>query len=78
MKKRLEGIVVSTKSGDTIVVEVTRRSAHPMYRKIIKRTRKYLVSPNGTTASVGDRVLIEETRPQSKRKNFKLVEALKK
>ncbi len=77
MKKILEGIVVSTKMKDTIVVEVTRKAPHPMYRKIIKRTKKYKVSPAGQDVNVGDTVKIAQTRPISGNKHFKVVEVKK-
>lgn len=64
------GVVVSNKMKDTIVVEVTRYSRHPKYKKFIKRTKRYMAEDRGNTKSVGEKVEIKETRPLSKRKKF--------
>ena len=71
--KALKGIVVSTKMQNPIVVEVTRRTPHPLYKKLMKRSKKYKVDSNNITAKVGDSVAIEEIKPLSKDKHFKLV-----
>lgn len=75
-KQRL-GIVVSNKMQKTIVVKVQRLTKHPKYAKTIKRYNKFKVHDEKNQAKAGDKVLIEETRPLSKDKHFRLVEVLK-
>jgi small subunit ribosomal protein S17 len=60
----------------TIVVEVMRRVPHPRFKKIVKRTSKFFAHDEKEEAKVGDRVLIEETKPRSKRKCWELKEVL--
>lgn len=64
--------VVSTKMKDTIVVEITRRVPHPLYKKRLKRTSRFKVSAPGNTVSVGEVVTVVETRPIAKDVHFKL------
>jgi small subunit ribosomal protein S17 len=71
----LRGTVVSTKMQDTITVAVERYVMHPKYKKFMRRTKKFLVHDKGNTAKDGDKVVIRETRPISKRKHFELVKA---
>ncbi|MBI1357610.1 MAG: 30S ribosomal protein S17 [Acidobacteria bacterium] len=71
-KNRKVGEVVSTKMDKTIVVEVTRRVAHPLYRRIMKRKKKFLAHDETGEARTGDRVRIVECRPLSKRKCWRL------
>ena len=71
-KNRKVGEVVSTKMDKTIVVEVTRRVAHPLYRRIVKRKKKFLAHDETGAAQMGDRVRIVECRPLSKRKCWQL------
>ncbi len=72
-KKTLYGTVVSTKMKDTVTVAVTRYVKHPKYKKYIMRTKKYFAHDPGNTKEEGARVTIEETRPISKHKHFKVV-----
>lgn len=72
--KTLSGVVVKTAMKDTITVSVERLTKHPKYEKYMRRTKKYLVHDAGNTAKVGDKVVIQETRPLSKRKRFMLIE----
>jgi len=74
----LEGIVVSTKTKQAILVEVVRKTPHKLYKKLIKREKKYKVDPKEFTVQVGDRVRIVETLPLSKDKHFKIAEVIKK
>jgi len=74
MAKVLKGKVVSTKMTNTVVVEVVRRTPHPLYKKLLKRSNKFLVDPAGREVSVGDTVSIVEIRPMSKNKYFRLQE----
>jgi len=72
------GRVVSAKMQKTIVVEVERRVEEPQYQRTIKRTSRFMAHDEKNTAKVGDSVRIEETRPLSKRKRWRLREVLVK
>ena len=74
VRKTREGVVVSNCQDKTIVVEVVRKTAHPMYKKVVKTTKKYYAHDEENTAKVGDKVSIAETRPLSKLKRWRLVE----
>jgi small subunit ribosomal protein S17 len=76
--KQKIGIVVSTKMNKTIVVKVENRYSHPIYSKIMIKTRKYLVHDDIETCNVGDQVLVQECRPLSKKKRWKLIKILSK
>lgn len=71
--KVLQGIVTSVKMQNTAVVEVTRHRPHPLYKKLLKRTKKHKVETNGIVVAVGQSVKIVETKPISKDKHFTLV-----
>ena len=77
-RKELEGIVVSDKMDKTITVAVVEMVAHPLYKKVVKRTKKYKVHDENNEAGEGDKVLIMETRPLSKDKRFRLVRIIEK
>jgi small subunit ribosomal protein S17 len=77
-RKEQLGYVVSTKMQKTIVVEVTRQRAHPMYRRVVKRSKKFYAHDENNTAHVGDVVRIEETRPLSKLKRWELKEIVRR
>ncbi len=68
------GEVVSNSASKTIVVEVTRRVAHPLYRRIVSRKKKFHAHDENGEANVGDRVKIVEFRPLSKQKRWRLDE----
>jgi small subunit ribosomal protein S17 len=76
MAKQLNGIVVSSDMKDTVIVEVTRKVAHPIYKKLLKRTKKFKADTREVKAAVGDQVSIVETRPLSKDKHFKIGKVL--
>lgn len=76
-KKTRVGIVASNKMNKTIVVEVERRVAHPLFKKIVRKTSKFYAHDEEQKAAIGDTVLIEESRPLSKLKRWNLVEVLK-
>ncbi len=76
LRKTRVGVVTSDAMDKTIVVEVRRRVPHPRFKKIVKRTSTFFAHDETGDAKVGDRVLIEETRPMSKRKCWKLREVL--
>ncbi len=72
------GRVVSDKMSKTIVVEVARRVEEPRYKRTIGRTSRFLAHDEKNSARIGDRVRIEETRPLSKLKRWRLREILTK
>ena len=76
-RKVREGEVVSTKMDKTIVVRISRRISHPLYKKIITRYTKFNAHDERSEAHVGDLVKIMETRPLSKMKRWRLVEVVK-
>jgi len=76
--KNLVGLVVSTKMTKTIVVQVERQRAHPLYRRVVSRSKKFYAHDEQETAHVGDSVRIEETRPLSRLKRWKLKEIVKR
>jgi small subunit ribosomal protein S17 len=70
------GTVVSAKMAKTIVVEVHRRVAHPLYRRVLSRRSKFYAHDEEGLAKLGDRVRIVESRPLSKLKRWRLVEVV--
>ncbi len=76
--KMIEGVVVKTAMKDTATVLVERFVMHPKYKKYMRRSKKFLVHDAGNQAQVGERVLIRETKPLSKRKHFILVDRITK
>ena len=77
-RKTLVGEVVSTKMQKTIVVEVDRRKSHGLYKRVIARSKKFYAHDEKNTAHVGDVVRIEETRPLSRLKRWRLIEIVRK
>ncbi len=77
-RKTRVGKVVSDKMDKTIVVAVEDRVAHPLYKKIIKRTYKLKAHDENNECGIGDRVRVMETRPLSKDKRWRLVEIIEK
>jgi small subunit ribosomal protein S17 len=77
-RKSRRGYVVSDKMDKTIVVEVEDRVKHPLYGKVIRRTNKVKAHDENNTAGIGDLVIINETRPYSATKRWRLVEILEK
>jgi small subunit ribosomal protein S17 len=75
--KQFIGEVISTKNAKTAIVKVGQRSMHPVYKKIINRTKNFASDTNGIEIKEGDKVVIQETRPISKTKKFKVVEVIK-
>ena len=72
-KRILQGVVVSDKQDKTIVVKVERRVAHPLYKKFIRRSKKYTAHDEANECQIGDLVEIAECRPLSKHKRFRLI-----
>ncbi len=78
MRKQRVGFVVSNKMDKSISVSVERRLKHPMYGKFVKKNKKFLAHDEKNECQIGDLVRIEETRPLSARKRWRLVEVLEK
>lgn len=78
MARSIVGTVVSDKADKTIVLSVTVRKTHPIYKKQYSRTTKYIAHDENNEANVGDVVEVEETRPISARKRLKLVKVVTK
>jgi len=76
-RKTRIGVVISDKMDKTIVVEVSRRVKHAMYGKFLKRRVRYKAHDETNVSNIGDQVLIEETRPQSRHKRWRLKTTLK-
>jgi len=72
-KRILQGVVVSDKMNKTIVVQVERRVMHPIYKKFVRRTKKYSAHDEGNVHKVGETVRIQECRPISKRKRWEVI-----
>lgn len=77
-RKQRVGEVVSNKMAKTIVVRVQRRFPHPQFKKIVTSYKKFYAHDEKTEAKVGDTVRIEESRPLSKLKRWKLVEVVER
>ncbi len=78
LRKTRVGTVVSDKMDKTVVVAIHDNVKHPLYKKIIKRTVRFKVHDENNECRVGDKVMIMETRPLSKDKNWRLVEIIEK
>jgi small subunit ribosomal protein S17 len=72
-RRILQGVVVSDKGEKTVVVLVERRVMHPIYKKFIKRSKKYMAHDDANAAKTGDKVRIRECRPISKRKHWEVL-----
>jgi small subunit ribosomal protein S17 len=72
-KRVLQGIVVSDVNEKTVTVEVERRFMHPVYKKFIVRSKKYLAHDESNKVKAGERVKIRECRPLSKRKRWEVI-----
>ncbi len=77
MAKVFTGKVISDKMTNTVVVSVTSRKPHPMYRKLLKRSKHFKADTAGKEVKVGDTVKLAETRRISKDKYFKVVEIIR-
>ena len=74
-RRVLQGTVVSDAAEKTVVVNVQRRVSHPVYKKFITRSKKYMAHDEANSAKKGDIVQIRECRPLSKRKSWEVVSA---
>lgn len=72
IRKTLQGVVVSDKMDKTVVVKVDRTVKHHIYLKTIKKSAKYKAHDEGNTCHMGDKVIIEESRPLSRDKRWKV------
>jgi len=77
-RKVREGVVSSSKMDKTVIVTVVSRVRHPLYRKTLQRTSKLYVHDEGNECREGDRVRVQETRPLSKLKRWRLLEILER
>jgi small subunit ribosomal protein S17 len=78
LRKEKVGIVISNKMEKSIVVEVERKIKHPKYGKYVKKSSRFMAHDGKNECSEGDKVRIEETRPLSKNKCWRLVEIIEK
>jgi len=77
-RKSRQGLVVSDKMDKTVVVAIERRVPHPVYGKMVTKTKRLKAHDEGNTAKVGDTVRIVETRPLSKDKRWRLLEIVER
>ena len=77
-KKTMVGLIASDKMDKTVVVEVVRRVRHPIYHKYIQSRQRYKAHDENNEAKVGDRVLIEECRPLSRDKRWRMKQILER
>ena len=73
-KRVMQGVVTSDKGDKTIVVKVERRFRHPLYKKIVRRSKSFMAHDEANKCKVGDTVTIRECRPISKRKTWEVVD----
>lgn len=78
MRKVRVGTVVSDRMDKTVVVAVERTIRHPLYKRTIKRTTKFMAHDEENQSKVGDKVRLMETRPLSKRKRWRVVEIVER
>ena len=78
LRKERQGVVVSTKMDKTVVVAVERKEKHPLYGKFVKKTTKFVAHDEKNECGEGDIVLLMETRPLSKTKNWRVVKIVEK
>ena len=78
LRKERVGVVVSDAMNKTVVVQAERRITHPVYGKILRRSKKYYAHDEKNEAKKGDRVVIAETRPLSKTKRWRVVEIVQR
>ena len=72
-RRVLQGVVVSDKMDKTVTVQVERRFKHPLYKKYIRKSKKYAAHDESNDIKVGEQVKIRECRPLSKRKKWEIV-----
>ena len=72
-KRVMQGVVVRDKEDKTVTVRVERRFTHPLYKKVIRRSKKYAAHDEANTYKIGDTVSIRECRPLSRRKRWEVI-----
>ena len=77
-KLELQGVVVSDKMDKTIVIEIMMRKLHPLYKKYVTRSKKFKAHDEKNEAHIGDTVKIEECRPLSRDKRWRLIEIVQR
>lgn len=78
IKRKLKGVVVSDKMQKTVVVKVERFKRHPLYHKVMKISKRFKAHDEKNECKIGDEVIIEQTRPLSKEKKWKVLEIVKR
>lgn len=78
LRKTRSGVVVSNKMDKTVVVSTYRTTRHPIYRKYIKRRVRFKAHDEGNVCQIGDTVMVQETRPLSRDKCWKVIEVLER
>ena len=78
LRKERQGVVVSNKMDKTIIVAVETKEKHPLYGKFVNKTTKFVAQDEKNECSEGDKVLIMETRPLSKTKNWRVEKIVEK
>ena len=77
-KKQLTGIVLSDSMNKTVVINVERRFPHPLYKKYVNSSKKYYAHDENNKCEKGDTILIQESKPLSKLKRWKVMQIIKK
>ncbi len=77
-KQQKVGVVTSAKMKKTVVVTVERQVTHPLYKRVVRRSKKFMAHDEKTLCRVGDTVRIEETRPLSAQKRWRVVEVIRR
>ncbi len=77
-RKRLVGVVASDKMDKTVMVVVERQYQHPLYKKVVRSSKKYMAHDEENACRVGDKVRIVESRPLSRRKRWAIEEILER
>jgi len=77
-RRRLIGVVTSDKMDKTVVISVERRYRHPLYKKVVRASKKYMAHDENNDCQMGDRVQIVESRPYSRRKRWVVEEILER
>ncbi|MDQ7782178.1 MAG: 30S ribosomal protein S17 [Desulfomonilaceae bacterium] len=76
-RKVRTGVVISNKMDKTVVVEVSRTVIHPVYKKYVRRRKRFMAHDEGNRCHIGDEVMIVETRPLSRHKNWRVRKIVK-
>ncbi len=76
-RKIRTGVVISNKMDKTVVVEVSRTVIHPVYKKYVRRRKRFMAHDEGNRCRIGDQVMIVETKPLSRHKNWRVRKIVK-